>query len=99
MDGCRVPGRVRAVLAVGEGTFSTGITDLPPGGAAIASFRDPLRLNMDMLETVAEVKALLARVNAVNFHVYDTCYEKLTLGGVQGREHAQAMLRQVSEWR
>jgi len=70
-----------ALLAAGEGRFYTGITDMHPGGDAITAFRDPHQLNIDMVETVDEVKKLLRYVTDVYFEVYDFYYDKLTAAG------------------
>lgn len=70
-----------ALLEIGKNTFYTGITDLHAGGDAIAAFRDPQILNVDMIEAVEEVKALLDRVTQAYFRVYDFYYEKLKAAG------------------
>ena len=70
-----------AYLAAGQGRFYTGITDLHPGGDAIAAFRDPLNLNMDMLDSPEAVKRLLETVNAAYFRVYDHFCDKLLKAG------------------
>ncbi len=70
-----------ALLQVGKGKFYTGITDLHPGGDAIVAFRDPLRMNIDMIEAPEEIKSLLAYINQVYFQVYDHYYNKLTAAG------------------
>jgi hypothetical protein len=70
-----------ALLEAGRGRFYTGITDLHPGGDAIAAFRDPMRLNYDMIDAVDEVKSLLRYVNEVYFLVYDYYHKKLTDAG------------------
>jgi len=66
-----------ALLAVGEGRFYTGITDLHPGADAIAAFRDPVQLNYDMVEAVDQVKSLLRRVTEAYLAVYDFYHDKL----------------------
>jgi len=66
-----------ALLAIGEGRFYTGITDMHPGGDAIAAFRDPLQLNYDMVEHLDEVKRLLRYVTGVYLKVYDFYCGKL----------------------
>src|SRR5690606_6612851 len=53
-----------ALLEIGRGKFITGMTDWHPGGDAIAAFRDPQNLALDMIEHVDEVKRLLGRVEA-----------------------------------
>jgi len=70
-----------AYLAAGQGRFHTGIADLHPGGDAIAAFRDPLNLNMDMLDNPEAVKSLLATVNAAYFRVFDHFCDKLLKAG------------------
>lgn len=70
-----------ALLEVGKGKFYTGITDLHPGGDAIVAFRDPLRMNIDMIEAEDEIKALLRSITDTYFTVYDFYYDKLTAAG------------------
>lgn len=69
------------LLEVGKGKFYTGITDLHPGGDAIVAFRDPLRMNMDMIEAEDEVKALLEYVTDTYLRVIDVYFDKLTAAG------------------
>ncbi len=69
------------LLDAGKGLYYTGISDIHTGGDAIAAFRDPQQLNLDMLMAPDEVRALLARVNeafatAVNFY-----FDKLQASG------------------
>ena len=70
-----------ALLEVGKNKFYTGMTDFHPGGDAIAAFRDPERLNYDMIEAVDRVKSLLEYVTEVYLRVYDFYYERLTSAG------------------
>ena len=70
-----------ALLAAGAGRFIVGMTDWHPGGDAIAAFRDPQQLALDMIDHTEEVRALLARVEADYFRVYDMFYEKLRAAG------------------
>lgn len=67
-----------ALMEVGKGKFYTGITDLHVGGDAIAAFRDPLQLNIDVIERPEQVKALVGYVTDTYFRVYDLYYHKLT---------------------
>ena len=67
-----------AMLAIGKGKFYTGYTDLHPGADAIAAFRDPEQMNIDMIEYPEEIKALLRRVTDVFFDVLDFFIDKLT---------------------
>ena len=69
------------MLDAGKGQFYTGLTDLHSAGDALAAFRDPLHLNMDMIEHVVEVKALLHRITKAYFDVFDRFYKKLSEAG------------------
>lgn len=66
-----------ALLEAGRGIFYTGITDLHPGGDAVAAFRDPYQLNYDMIEHPDEVKKLVRYVTEVYKEVYDGYYHRL----------------------
>lgn len=66
-----------AFLAIGRGRFYTGVTDLHPGGDAIVAFRDPMDMNIDMLESPGEIKKLLRRINETYFKVFDFYHGKL----------------------
>ena len=70
-----------ALLAVGHGKFYTGLTDLHPGGDAIAAFRDPINLNMDMIDAPEQVKELLAYINTTYFKVLDVFTGRLQKAG------------------
>ncbi|MBF0244490.1 MAG: hypothetical protein HQL31_04380 [Planctomycetes bacterium] len=67
----------KALLEAGRGNFYTGLTDLHPGGDAVAAFRDPMNLGIDMIENKEEVKNLLFKLEADYFKIYDTFYETL----------------------
>ena len=71
-----------ALLEVGQGKFITGMTDWHPGGDALAAFRDPQRLAMDLLDNLEAVKQLLERIEVDYFAVYDYFYQIL-------RQHGQ----------
>ncbi len=66
-----------ALLEAGKGAFYTGITDLHPGGDAVAAFRDPHQLNFDMIEAPEQVRRLVDRVTAIYKEVFDFYYDKL----------------------
>ena len=70
-----------ALLEVGRGKFYTGITDIHPGGDCIAAFRDPVNLNIDLIESPEQVKTMLERVTQTYFRVYEHYYHKLTSHG------------------
>lgn len=70
-----------AYLAIGKGKFITGMTDWHPGGDCLAAFRDPQRLALDMIEHIAEIKAMLPRITADYFALYDVFYDKLRAAG------------------
>ncbi|HOD48597.1 MAG TPA: hypothetical protein PLM14_00075 [Candidatus Hydrogenedentes bacterium] len=67
-----------ALLDAGQGLFYTGLSDIHTGGDAIAAFRDPQQLNIDLLFHPQEVRELLAYVNRVFFEVLDSYFAKLT---------------------
>lgn len=71
-----------AYLARAAGKFVVAYTDMHPGGDAIAAFRDPQHLCVDMLEEPAAVQSLLGRVTDDYFKVYDFFYDKLRAAGM-----------------
>jgi len=70
-----------ALLWAGQGRFYVGITDLHPGADALAAFRDPAQLNLDLLEAPGQVRALLQYVTDTYLQVFDTYYRKLAEAG------------------
>lgn len=82
-----------ALLDVGRGKFIVGYTDIHPGGDAIAAFRDPQRLCIDMIEHPAEIKALVERVTDDFLSVYDIFYEKLSAAGMYSTSWLPATCR------
>lgn len=66
-----------ALLDIGRNRFYTGITDLHPGGDAIAAFRDPAVLSVDLMDHRDAVRALLDRVTEVYLRVFDFHCDKL----------------------
>lgn len=70
-----------ALMDIGQGRFYTGITDLHVGGDAIAAFRDPQQLSIDLVEAADQVQALLRRVTDTFFEVYDFYHDKLRAAG------------------
>ncbi len=70
-----------ALLEVGKGKFYVGMTDWHPGGDCVAAFRDPLNLNIDMIEHVDDVKAMIRRVDDAYFGAFDHFHNKLTAAG------------------
>lgn len=71
-----------AYIERGRGKFDVGYTDMHPGGDAIAAFRDPQALCLDMIEHPQEVKALLDRITNDFFYVYDLFHERLKAAGM-----------------
>ena len=57
------------------------MTDWHPGGDALAAFRDPQNLAMDLLDHPDEVKRLLERVEADYYRLYDLSYHRLRAAG------------------
>jgi hypothetical protein len=70
-----------ALLEAGKDTFLVGMTDWHPGGDALAAFRDPQRLAMDLVEHTEAVLALLQRIETDYFAVYDHFYARLRQSG------------------
>ena len=70
-----------ALLEVGRDKFIIGMADWHPGGDALAAFRDPAELAVDMKLHTEEVKRLLKRVEADYFAVYNFFYDKLRAAG------------------
>ena len=70
-----------ALLDAGRGKFIVGMTDWHPGGDAVAAFREPQRLAVDMLEHVDEIKRLLVRIADDYYRAYDIFYAKLRAAG------------------
>jgi hypothetical protein len=70
-----------ALLEAGQGKFITGMTDWHGGGDAIAAFRDPQNLALDMIDHLDEVKTLLSRLEGDYFKIYDIFYDKLHCAG------------------
>jgi hypothetical protein len=70
-----------AFLEAGKDKYITGMADWHPGGDAIAAFRDPQRLAVDMIENLDAVKKLLTRIEPDYFQVYDVFYHKLKAAG------------------
>jgi len=70
-----------SLLAAGKDTFIVGMPDWHPGGDCIAAFRDPMNLAVDMHDNREAVKALLPRITADYFQVYDYFYAKLRAAG------------------
>ncbi len=69
------------LLAAGKGKFYTGYTDLHPGGDAIVAFRDPLNMNLDMIEAADELKRLLAMIDVVFRELFDYYCDRLQAAG------------------
>ena len=73
-----------ALLDAGRGRFIVGYTDLHVGGDAIAAFRDPQQLCIDMVEHAAEVKAMCRRITDDFINIYEIFYDKLSAAGMPG---------------
>lgn len=71
-----------ALLEAGRGRFVVGYTDLHPGGDAVAAFRDPQQLCIDVLERPQQVRALVDRVTDDFLGVYDFYHDRLGAAGM-----------------
>ena len=65
------------LLQKGVGKFYTGLTDLHPGGDAIAAFRDPERLNMDLIDDPDYVKEATLKFEPIYYKIFNYFYDKL----------------------
>jgi hypothetical protein len=77
----KITGITDVLLEKGRGIFYTGYTDIHSGGDAIAAFRDPLNLNMDMIDFPDEVIKLRGYVDDVFEEVFNFCMDKLQGAG------------------
>ncbi|MHC4871190.1 MAG: hypothetical protein ACYTFY_05045 [Planctomycetota bacterium] len=66
-----------ALLEAGRNKFYTGITDLHSSADTIAGFRDPLYLNMDMIDCPATIKQISGMVTDTYLSIYEHFYNKL----------------------
>ncbi|MDF1512735.1 MAG: hypothetical protein P1S60_02880 [Anaerolineae bacterium] len=71
-----------ALLTEAKAHFIVGYTDLHPGGDAVAAFRDPQQLCIDMIEHPEAIKALVERITDDFIHVYELYNHKLTRAGM-----------------
>ena len=70
-----------ALLQGGRGRFYTGLTDFHPGGDALAAFRGPENLAVDMIEDREAVLELMSRVDETYLRVFQESYDKLAAAG------------------
>lgn len=70
-----------ALLARGKGAFYTGLTDFHPGADAIAAFRDPEVMNVDMIEHPDEVRRMVRVVTDAYLKVLDHWFGRLAAAG------------------
>ncbi len=82
-----------ALIEVGRETFIVGYTDLHPGGDAIAAFRDPQALCLDMIEHRNAVKALCDRITDDFLTLYDLYHQKLQAAGMPSTTWLNATCR------
>lgn len=66
-----------ALLTACKGICYVGLTDFHPGGDALAAFRDPVNLNLDLLANCEDVKRLIKRIDTAYLETYDYWHEKL----------------------
>jgi len=82
-----------SLLEAGKDRFIVGYTDIHPGGDAIAAFRDPQELCIDMLERPGEIKALVERVTDDFLRLFDIYYDKLSVAGMPSTSWLPAVCR------
>jgi hypothetical protein len=82
-----------ALLEVAANSFIVGYTDLHPGGDALAAFRDPEQLCVDMVEHPEAVKALCDRITDDFLTVYDLYHRRLQVAGMPSSTWLNATCR------
>lgn len=65
------------LLEAGRNRFYTGITDIHPGGDAVAAFRDNQIFAMDLIDYPQEALALIERITDDYLTMFDLFYHKL----------------------
>jgi len=71
-----------ALIELGRGRFLVGYTDLHGGGDAVAAFRDPQQLCLDVLERPEDVRDLVDQVTVDFLRTYDCYHHKLQAAGM-----------------
>ena len=71
-----------ALIAAGRGRFIVGYTDFHVGGDAIAAFRDPQALLVDIIERPREIRDLYDRITEDFLTVYDQFHTRLSAAGM-----------------
>jgi hypothetical protein len=71
-----------ALLDAARGRFIVGYTDMHPGADALAAFRDPQQLCLDMIDHADEISALVERITDEFLQVYDLFYHRLAAAGM-----------------
>jgi hypothetical protein len=79
---CAMLALTDALIEAGRGRFIVGYTDLHPGGDAVAAFRDPQRLCIDLLENPQAVRELVDRVTEDFISLFDLYHERLAAAGM-----------------
>ncbi|MCP4752516.1 MAG: hypothetical protein GY866_16620 [Proteobacteria bacterium] len=71
-----------AFIEAGKGKYIVGYTDLHGGADAVAAFRDPQPLCIDLIERPEEVKAFNERITRDFLEIYDIFHHKLSAAGM-----------------
>ncbi len=71
-----------ALIEAGKGKFIVGYTDLHGGGDAIAAFRDPQKLLIDVIEQPDKIKRLCDNITADFLELYDHFHGILSAAGM-----------------
>lgn len=72
----------RLLIERSEGRFIVGLTDFHPGGDHLAALRDPLNLNLDMLEHPDWVDAMLEQSMPEYYAAYGVFYQMIRAAGM-----------------
>jgi hypothetical protein len=68
-------------LAMGQGKWITGLTDIHPGADLAASFRDPQQLCVDLMDAPEQVHALLRQIFWAFFDFYELQRQQMLAAG------------------
>lgn len=72
----------RLLIERGSGRFVVGLTDFHPGGDHLAALRDPMELNIDMIENPEWVDRMLSVSMADYYAAYGVFYHMIQAAGM-----------------
>ncbi|HML48026.1 MAG TPA: hypothetical protein PKE04_14895, partial [Clostridia bacterium] len=70
------------LIELGRGKFVVGLTDFHPGGDHLAALRDPVNLNIDLIENPEWVDRMLSQSMAEYYAAYGVFYHMIHRAGM-----------------